>query len=336
MSSRNKQIAWLLLGALLLVFLIWESGPLKIAADLSLIGKGLAIVLALEFVVDWFHTLGWWFTFPPELREGTLSKLFFVRLAGTALNSTLPAGSVGGEPAKVYLLENVFPVPTTIATVMSSSLLFSLSKAGFIAVGMMLMLGSLHLSHDLVLALVAGFVVTIVAVIGFLSIQLWGFTRFSTSIMSRISLPERWSETLKWVLPKVDSEISTLYRTRPGDIALAICSHESAFVCGVLQVLLLLGWLGLPRSVGYSIAIESFAMLVGFVGFMLPGQLGVQEGGKVVIFTALGLPAAAGLTVGMAFRLISLAGAAAGLITLTVLKGKMPRAAVPLRSMDDA
>ena len=61
--------------------------------------------------------------------------------------------------------------------------------------------------------------------------------------------------------------------------------------------------------------------------FFVPGSIGVQEGGKVVVFTALGLPAAAGLTVAIAFRLTQLAGITAGLAAFAALRWRDARLA---------
>ena len=332
MNSRRGRIAWILLGVALLAWLIYESGPSRIASDLALIGIGLAVVVLLEFVVDGFNTLGWWFTFPPDLRHGSFGKLFFVRLAGTALNATLPAASMGGEPAKVYLLHGDFPVATVVATVMTSSLIFSLSKALFIAWGMFLTWRHIELSHEFSLAVLVGFLTTLACVLAFLLLQLRGFTD-TTEILRRLPIPKRWIVRLKRLSPAVDAEMAALYRSRPRDLALAVCSHQVAFLCGVLQVLFLLRRLGLPHSFTISLAIESLVMLLGFVTFIVPSVLGVQEGAKFLIFTALGLPAAAGLTVGIAFRLTSVVDNAAGLLALAALKGRKKPALVPARSL---
>jgi hypothetical protein len=122
-------------------------------------------------------------------------------------------------------------------------------------------------------------------------------------------------------------------RDRGGDSHEAVCSHQIAFLCGVLQVLFLLRRLGLPHSFIITLAIESLVMLLGFVTFIVPSVLGVQEGAKLLIFTALGLPAAAGLTVGIAFRLTSVVDNAAGLLALAALKGRKKPALVPARSL---
>jgi glycosyltransferase 2 family protein len=331
MNNRNGRIGWILLGVCLLVFLVHHSVPSRIASDLTLIGVGLAVVIALEFIVDGFNTLGWWFTFPPEQRGGIFPTLFFVRLAGTALNATLPAASMGGEPAKVYLLDGDFHVATVIATVMTSSFIFSLSKAGFITIGTLLTLLRFQLSQFFSVTLLVGFLATLAGVLAFLLLQLHGIAAAVDWVVARLPIPERWATSIRQTIPEIDAEISALYRSRPRDLALAVCSHQLAFLCGVLQVLFLLGRLGLQRSLSSSVAIESFAMLTGFVMFIVPDGLGVQEGGKLLIFTVLGLPAAAGVAVGIAFRLTSIVDAGAGLVALALLKGRKTTASIAPR-----
>jgi uncharacterized protein (TIRG00374 family) len=322
MTSGARRAVWASVGLALLAILIYGSGPARIATDLQSVGRGLVIVIAIEFVVDGFHTLGWWYTFPPDTRRGTYWMLYFVRLAGTALNQTIPAASMGGEPAKVFLLEPHFPVATSIATVMTSSLIFSLSKAVFIAFGMIVTWHRVQLPHGFVVAVVIGFLATLTGILVFLFLQLRGLTSAAHRIVARLPIPARWIESLERLAPGVDDEIRAFYRSRPRDLALAAVSHMGAFICGVVQVWLLLGWLGLSRSLGTSLAIESFSMLLGFVMFAVPGAIGVQEGGMLLAFAVLGLPAAAGLSTGIAFRLTSIVGAAAGLLTFAALKGR--------------
>jgi uncharacterized protein (TIRG00374 family) len=322
MSNRTKRVAWASLGVALLAVLIYQSGPHRLASDLELVGRGLILIIALEFVVDGFHTVAWWFTFPPEVRGGSYWTLYFVRLAGTALNQTLPAASIGGEPAKVFLLEPRFPVATAIATVMTSSLIFSLTKALFIAFGMAFTWQRVQLPHEFVIAVVIGFVATIASVLMFMFLLLRGFASAAKNTIARFPIPESWIEFIERMAPVIDEEISAFHRTRPGDVLLAAVSHLPAFFFGVVQVWLLLGWLGLPRNFGTSLAIESFSMLLGFVMFAVPGAIGVKEGGMVMVFAVLGLPAAAGLATGIAFRITSILNAAAGLLTFAALKGR--------------
>src|SRR6516162_9985537 len=79
-------------------------------------------------------------------------------------------------------------------------------------------------------------------------------------------------------------------------------------------------WIGLPCSWLASLAIESFTVLLGLLLFAVPSALGVQEGSKLLIFAALGLPLSAGVTLGIVFRLMSTANLAVGLAALVWLK----------------
>src|SRR5262249_19248208 len=63
----------------------------------------------------------------------------------------------------------------------------------------------------------------------------------------------------------------------------------------------------------------SFSLLIDGALFFVPGQVGAQEGGKVLIFTALGFTATTGLTVGVALRLNQVALILLGLATLAAL-----------------
>ena len=107
---RNKQLIALGLGAALFVYLIDETGYASLVENLKLIGPKIVFIIGIELIVDLFNTVGWWFTFAPDLRRGIFGILYLVRLAGSALNQVLPAASMGGEPAKVMLLRPHLPV----------------------------------------------------------------------------------------------------------------------------------------------------------------------------------------------------------------------------------
>src|SRR5271169_1494881 len=69
----------------LFALLIYRIGYHRILGELGSIGWGLAAVAALELAISAICAVGWWFTFPRQTRGGCLTRLFFVRLAGSAL-----------------------------------------------------------------------------------------------------------------------------------------------------------------------------------------------------------------------------------------------------------
>ena len=129
-------------------------------------------------------------------------------------------------------------------------------------------------------------------------------------------------------LGRVDEHLQELYTSRPLDFVAAVTLGFAGLCVGIIQIWLMMGWMGLRQDWLSSLTIEAFSVLVSFVGFAVPGSLGVQEGGKLLIFAALGLPVSAGLTVGVAFRLNNIVNMVIGLAVFAWLRpGRALRAA---------
>ena len=295
MSGTGKRATGALVGLALVAVLIYESGPALILSDLKLIGGGLLVIIAIEFVVDFFNTLGWLFTLSSRHRRGQFGRLFLVRLAGSALNQAIPVASLGGEPTKVFLLRSHVPIEAAISSVVISRSAFSIAKAIFIFAGIITTASLINLRPALIVALIAGFLITLSGILLFLVLQLRGLSTTSTRILARLHIPHRWLSSILQISPQVDEEIAGFYRSRRGDLVAAILSHQAAFLCGVCQVLLLLGWMGLARDWRIALAIESLSTLFGFATFLIPDSLGIKEGGLALTFSALALPVSAGL-----------------------------------------
>ncbi len=310
--------------AALFALLIYRIGYHRILRELESIGWGLVAVAALELAISAICAVGWWFTFPRQTRGGCLTRLFFVRLAGSALNQTIPGASIGGEPVKVLLLRGRFPATLTAASIMCTMLAESLARCLFIMLGLLLALRSVKLGPLPFDSLAAGFALTAAAVAVFMVLQIRGFGAAAARVFDRLRHLGGWMVRIEHALRMVDLHLRELYRSRLPDFAASVALSLAALGVGVVQVWLLIGWLGVGRDWPTALAIESLSVLINFVFFFVPGSLGVQEGGKVLIFAALGLPVPAGLTLGIAFRLASLVTVAAGLVALPFLKGPQP------------
>ena len=121
-------------------------------------------------------------------------------------------------------------------------------------------------------------------------------------------------------LRRVDEHLQELYRSRPLDFVASVMLGFAGLCLGVVQIWLMMRWIGLRQDWLASLTIEAFSVLVSFVSFVVPGSLGVQEGGKVLIFAALGLPVAAGVSVGVACRVNNMLDMAIGLVAFVWLK----------------
>ena len=201
-----RNTASFVLGAGLLVWLAVSSGIGSIIADLSRVGPGLLVILALEFVIDALHTLGWWFTLTVAQRAGTYRRLFLVHCAGSALNESTPAASVGGEPAKILLLRGRISTSAATASLLATKVSFSFTTAIFIVVGMGTIWSRLSLPREISLALLFGFILMLIGITTFAILQLRGIGAGTVRVLRRLRIPDRW-------LALIESSTQTLMLT---------------------------------------------------------------------------------------------------------------------------
>ncbi|HXJ84644.1 MAG TPA: flippase-like domain-containing protein [Candidatus Methylomirabilis sp.] len=322
--SRAMRIASFVLGAGLLVWLVLSSGVGSIIADLAKVGPGVLVILLIEFGAHALNTLGWWFTLPKRQRAGTYGWLYWVRAAGQAINESTPMASLGGEPAKMVLLRSRVSTGAAAASLLASKVSFCVAKALFIILGMAFVWSRLDLPPKLSLALLVAFFAMVGGIAAFAVIQMRGIGAGTVAVLQRLGLPVRWMARVEASLHEVDAHLKDFYLARPGDLLRSVAAHGCAFACGVLQIALLLDWLALPFDLAAAVGIEAFAALISLVTFIVPGSLGVQEGGKVLIFAALGLPRPAAMAVGITFRLITLLDIAVGLAAFALLRQHRP------------
>ena len=322
-SSLVRRAAPYLLGVGLLVWLAVSSGIGSILADLSRVGPRLIVILALEVLIDLFNTLGWWYTFPVSERTGNYRLMFWVRCAGSALNESTPAASLGGEPAKVILLRGRVSTSAAAASLLATKVSFCFSTAIFILVGMAAVWPRLKLPLDVSSALIVGFVLMLIGVTTFAVLQMRGIGAGTVRILRRLRIPDRWLAMVESSSQEIDDHLRDFYRARTRDMVRSSAAHVGAFFICFVQILLMVEWLGLGFDPVAALGIEAFSMLVAFVAFAVPASLGVQEGGKVLIFWALGLPRSAAMAVGIVVRLTSLIKIAIGLVIFVLLQHRL-------------
>ena len=319
MRSRLQLLA-LLVGFGLFAFLVIEIGGPTILRDLRTIGWGLALVIALEFVVDGLNTWGWRQTFAPSERIIPFSVLYLIRLAGTAFNQILPSASVGGESVKADLLRPYLSIQSSLASVITARLAHGIAQAGFVTAGFALGFSRLDLPSEISTALIAALCIATIGIASFLWLQRRGLFASVSEVGRVLHMPEKWIARLHRATASLDKSIRDLHINRPTDLAISVAWHFAALLIGVFQIYILLSGLGLATDLGTCLIIEAFSMMLQLALFLVPAGIGVQEGGKVFIFKLLRLPESAGLSVGIAFRLTQLTGIAAGLLSYGYLQ----------------
>ncbi|MFD1561348.1 flippase-like domain-containing protein [Paraburkholderia silviterrae] len=287
--------------ALFIALLAWQ-GLGSVTGALAVAGWGLALVAAFHLV-------------PLALDAGAIAVLFrksdqvgrrdalLARWSGESVNSLLPAGQIGGPVVMVrQLAQRGVPMRDAAAAITVSTTLQALAQIVFAVSGIALF--SVYAANgaprDLgVAALIATGVLG--ALIGlFYVAQRRGLFGRVLRLASKIFGKRDWS-SLTSRADAVDAAVKALYADRARVVASFVLSFVGWLV-GTVEVWLALRFLGHPVGWVDALLLESIGQAIRGAAFAIPGSLGVQEGGYLLLAPLVGLPPEAALALSLAKR----------------------------------
>ncbi|HZS32643.1 MAG TPA: lysylphosphatidylglycerol synthase domain-containing protein [Methylomirabilota bacterium] len=288
------------IGLAVVGWLVWRIGPGALAAELRRLGWRLPLILLPPAGTNLLQTLGWRFAFPR--RRPRLRALIPIRLAGEAINDTTPTGTLGGDAVKALLVARMptgVPIAEAFVSVVLAKSMLVAALGAFLAAGLALAWLAVGASAALlsILALLAAFAAG--SGVAFVAAQLRGLFRMGGRALTWLGLGARAAS----VTHGLDAELRTSYRSRRGPLAISLALHLAGWAVGTFETWLALAFLGAPVPLATALVLEAGATGVRSAGFLVPGSLGIQEGGIVGIATLLGIPPDTGLALGLVRRI---------------------------------
>jgi hypothetical protein len=315
LRKRWIEVGCLVLGVVILGVTVARIGLAELFRDLQAIGWGLAVILLVESLNVVFNTWGWGLAFPAGERTVSPRRLLAARLAGDGVNYLTPSATVGGELLRVRLLGSRMPLGVRWASVSVAKLGQTVAQALFIFLGLALVLPRIADVTPLAAALGGGAAALLVA-LGFGWLLRRGVYASLEGLAARVGLagklPARWARPGR----ELDAALGRLAGPR---LAASLTCFVAGWAVGAAEIYLILHWLHAPVDWQMAVALETGSVLIDGILFFVPAKIGTQEGGKVVLFAALGLNPARGLTVGVVRRIRELAYAGVGLAALGAL-----------------
>jgi len=250
------------------------------------------VALLPYFLVYVLDTWGWYLAFGSyaAVRPSYLT-LFRVRWAGECVNSVIPSGSVGGEALKVYLLhKRGFCGLTASTSVVVSKTCQVLSQAVFIGLGAMTAMTRLPAKAG---ARTGMLLITLAAfgVAGCIFLlQRRGMFSSLHALLSRFSIRIPALEKNQPKLRRLDDQTYAFYHRDRAHFFRSTAAFLMGWLADALEVYVVCHLLGFPLAWTEAITIESFISVAKAVGVFVPGALGVQESGVVLLFAIFGLP----------------------------------------------
>jgi len=326
--SRAASIG-LLVGIALFVAIIAWQGVGEVAEALGRAGWGIIAIALFHLPPLWADSMGWRSLFPPPQRPPWLRTLR-ARWIGESINDLLPVLQMGGNVVKAWLLVGRgVQVSQAGGSVIVDVTLVVMTQILFTLFGIALVVPLLGSKGSFIVVL-AGTGIMAVLLAGFYAAQRRGFLSIVARVSRRV-LGVSESVSFSNGAASIDAEVLRLY-SNPRTLVTSGCWHILGWFLGVGEVWFALRLLGHPVDIGTALLFESLGQAVRTGAFAVPGALGIQEGGYILIGRALGIEPSIALALSLARRVRELL---VGLPGLAVWQASTIHRLLP-RSSDDA
>lgn len=278
-------IAWLAGIATVIGLVIW-SGIGPIAQAIASVGWGILLVIAVRIGTVSVAGAGWQLLFPAHKHPGLVTCVL-VRFIREATNALLPLMQVGGDliGARLIMFRGIAG-PLAAASIIVDILIQAVTQFLFACLGVTALV-ALGASDGLARTIASALAVAAILLAGFYVAQRSAGQRLLQWIMSTLTGDRQWR-----VLGTIDAvyeQLATIYANRRRLLVSSVV-HMIGWLAGVAEVLIVLAWMGHPIGLAEALVIESLLHAVRGAAFAIPGALGAQEGGLVLLCALFGIP----------------------------------------------
>ncbi len=314
------KISVLIAGLAGLGLAVWLLASYGLGRILDLLGQagwgGIAAVVAFHLVQVVFSAAAWREIAGPMPRRPALAGYCVLRWIREAVNNLLPVAQIGGEFVAARLLQRrAVPLAPAIAGTVADLTMEMLTQILFTLLGLGLLLHTVG-DGGLSSTVVSFVLVAVLVAAGFLGAQWFGLALVFEKALMRIGRTLGWAGTAQ--VAGLHQALLDCYR-RPRRILLAMGWHSISWLLGGVEVCLALHFLGHDTSLSNGMVIESLGQALKAAGFAVPGALGVQEGGYIVICQAFNLSPEVAIALSLMKRVREVALGVPGLVTWRVL-----------------
>lgn len=300
-GSRLTQLLLLVGGAAVTALIGW-AGAAAIGRDVWRAGWAIPCALLLHAVQLLISAEAW--RAVSEADRPALGAWWRIRWIREAVNSMLPVAQIGGNVAGVRLLARAgLAMARAGAGTVLDITAEAASQAVFTLAGIAVLAG-LVADRQWLPWVASGVALLVAGVIGFALAQRFGLLRLLEAIAARFG---------GQALRGLHDETMRLARHGRG-LAVSTVLHLLAWGIGTFETALALYAMGAWHGLAASFAIESLGMAARSVGFAVPGALGVQETGFVLVAGLFGIPADTAIALSMVKRMREVTVGVGGLL----------------------
>jgi len=320
-SIKTNAYVFLIAGLGLFIVLIGYYGVADVGAALAVAGWGLIWVALFHLLVLVLLTVAWQALLDKE-ESLAFKTLLWVRWVGESIKGLLPVAQVGGDLVKARLAKHRgLPGDVAGASIVVELTVSVVTQIIFTAVGVGLLLGTgvPKIVVPILISLgIMGFLVTC-----FYIVQRRGLFGGIAGTLNRFT-GNRGLHSLVGGAAALDVAINRIYRNRSA-VLYSSFYRLLGWIVGTGEVWLALYFLDVPTTLGNALLLESLGQAVRAAAFLIPGAVGVQEGGFLLLGGLVGLTPEVALALSLTKRVRVLLLGIPGLISWQVSEGRRLR-----------
>lgn len=310
-------IVWFAGMAVLVGLTVWY-GADHVGQAIVATGWAAVLVVIARLVALAGAGAGWWLLFPRGEQRPSLVTCILLRLVREAANALLPLAQIGGDfiGARCLALRGIRGT-LAAASVIVDVLMQAGTQLMFALVGLILLieLGG----NDLIAWPVAiGIAIAMPALGGFFVAQGKYGQKLLKKLLSFVAGDRDW--LVFGAIDELFARLASLYSNRRGLIR-SVIVHQAVWFFGAIEVWIVFRFMGYSVDYGDAVVIESLMHAVRGAAFAVPGALGVQEGGLIVLCAIFGIPPEAALALSLVKRVPDLVIGVPGLIAWQAMEG---------------
>ena len=317
----TRRASWLLpAGLLLFAAVVASQGATTVLAALAVAQWGLLLVAPYHLVPLLIDAAAIHVLLDRSEPRSSWSGALLARWAGETANSVMPAGQIGGPVVMArHLIQRGVAADDAVAAITVSTTFQTLAQLLFALIGLLLLAshGGRLADRGFGFGLLTGAAALGLLVCLFYLLQRRGLFAALARLGTRLPGRRTGDAGPKLVerAAAIDQAIKSAH-SRGGRIAATLFLSLIGWLVGTGEVYWMLALVSHPVSWSDALLIESLGQAIRGAGFAIPGSLGVQEGGYLLIGSLVGLTPDVALALSLGKRAREILWALPGLLCL--------------------
>jgi len=315
------------LGVFTLGFMIYKLGFQEIWDNIEKTGGWFIPIIASWLLIYIFNALAFrQIIQEPALPQSDLPFLTVLRLTvtGFAINYVTPFVALGGEPYRILELKKSVGIHKATSSVLLYGMMHVFSHVIFWLLSILLILAVIKLDDMMLIGCIVAFIIGVLIVIWFLRVYKRGITVSTFNFLQKVPFLKKHAVNFvkekSASLNEIDNQIRILYSERKSKFFRALLFEILARIVTCAEIYFTAVAINLDMSITDALIISSASSLFANIIFFFPMQLGVREGGLALALKGVGLPAEAGIFIGIIMRIREIVWIAIGFVWMRLAR----------------